>query len=45
MKLRMDLLAYADGSKNLEFISKIIKQPLSKIIKEYKVLKSKGLLI
>ena len=45
IKLRMDLLAYADGSKNLEFISKIIKQPLSKIIKEYKVLKSKGLLI
>ncbi len=45
IKLRMDLLAYSDGSKNLEFISKIIKQPLSKIIKEYKVLKSKGLLI
>tara|TARA_B100000941_G_scaffold285383_1_gene257354 strand:+ start:4733 stop:5980 length:1248 start_codon:yes stop_codon:yes gene_type:complete len=45
IKLRMDLLAYSDGSKNLEFISQIINQPIKKVIREYKLLKSKGLLV
>ena len=41
----MDLLAYSDGRKNLEFISQIINQPIKKIAQEYKLLKSRGLLI
>ena len=45
VKLRMDLLAYSDGRKNLEFISQIINQPIKKIAQEYKLLKSRGLLI
>ncbi len=44
IKLRMDLLAYSDGTKNLEFISKIINKPLNKVTKEYKLLKTRGLL-
>ena len=28
IKLRMDLLAYSDGSKSLEFISDTVKKPL-----------------
>tara|TARA_X000000950_G_scaffold56431_1_gene67941 strand:- start:637 stop:1896 length:1260 start_codon:yes stop_codon:yes gene_type:complete len=45
IKLRMDLLAYSDGSKSLEFISDTIKKSLSEVKAEYKLLKSKGLLI
>ena len=45
IKIRMDLLAYADGSKSLDFISSIIKKPIHKLTAEYKLLKSKGLLI
>ena len=44
IKLRMDLLAYSDGSKSLEFISDTVKKPLSQVTSEYKLLKSKGLL-
>ena len=44
-KIRMDLLAYADGSKSLDFISSLIKKPINKLTAEYKLLKSKGLLI
>lgn len=44
VQLRMDLLAYADGSKSLEYISTLVKKPLIKLIKEYKLLKSRGLL-
>jgi aminopeptidase-like protein len=45
IKIRMDLLAYADGSKSLDFISSLIKKPINKLTAEYKLLKSKGLLI
>tara|TARA_Y100000590_G_scaffold461217_1_gene622312 strand:+ start:33911 stop:35170 length:1260 start_codon:yes stop_codon:yes gene_type:complete len=45
VELRMNLLAYSDGNKSLDSISNIIQQPKSKILKEYKLLKSKGLLI
>ena len=38
LKLRMNVLAYADGEKNLAQISKIINQPINKIIKELKIL-------
>ena len=36
--LRMDLIAYSDGEKNLIQISHIIRQPISKIISELKLL-------
>ena len=42
--LRMDLLAYSDGNRNLEFISQLINQPIKKVTQEYNFLKSKGLL-
>jgi aminopeptidase-like protein len=38
LKLRMDLLAYADGEKNLAQISKIINEPIKNILKELKIL-------
>ena len=38
LKLRMNILAYSDGEKNLAQISKIINQPINKIIKELKIL-------
>ena len=34
----MNILAYSDGEKNLAQISKIINQPINKIIKELKIL-------
>ena len=34
----MNVLAYADGKKNLAQISKIINQPINKIVKELKIL-------
>ena len=39
LNLRMDLIAYSDGKKNLIEISRIIKQPLNKIFSELKLLK------
>ena len=39
LKLRMDLISYSDGMRNIFEISNLIKQPLSEIIKEYKSLK------
>ena len=39
LKLRMDLISYSDGVRNIFEISNLIKQPLSKVIKEYKNLK------
>ena len=36
--LRMDLIAYSDGKKNLIQISQIIRQPINKIISELKLL-------
>jgi len=36
--LRMDLIAYSDGKKNLIQISDIIKQPVKKIVAELKLL-------
>ena len=39
LKLRMDLISYSDGMRNIFEISNLIKQPLSQIIKEYKNLK------
>lgn len=45
IKTRMDLLAYADGGKSLDYISSLIKKPINKVNAEYKLLKSKGLLI
>ena len=39
LKLRMDLISYSDGMRNIFEISNLIKQPLSEIIKEYKILK------
>ena len=36
--LRMDLIAYSDGKKNLIQISHIIRQPIRKIISELKLL-------
>ncbi|MDA7689405.1 DUF4910 domain-containing protein [Candidatus Pelagibacter sp.] len=44
LKTRMNLLAYADGQDNLFNISKKIKSPLEKVIKEYKVLLKENLL-
>ena len=44
LKTRMNLLAYADGQDNLFTISKKIKSPLEKVIKEYKVLLKENLL-
>jgi aminopeptidase-like protein len=39
LKLRMDLISYSDGMRNIFEISNLIQQPLSEIIKEYKNLK------
>lgn len=44
LNLRMDLIAYSDGKKNLYEISKIIKQPLNKINSELKILKRKKII-
>ena len=41
---RLNLLAYADGKKNIFEISKILNEPLDKIIDELRLLKKKGLL-
>jgi hypothetical protein len=38
LNLRMDLITYSDGKKNLLQISKIINQPIKKINKEIKIL-------
>ena len=38
LNLRMDLIAYSDGKRNLIEISKIIKRPINKIINELKIL-------
>jgi len=38
LNLRMDLIAYSDGKRNLIQISKIIKRPINKIINELKIL-------
>ena len=38
LNLRMDLIAYSDGKRNLIQISKIIKKPIKDIIKELKIL-------
>ena len=38
LNLRMDLIAYSDGKRNLIEISKIIKKPINKIINELKIL-------
>jgi aminopeptidase-like protein len=40
----MNVLAYSDGKKNLLQISKIINQPIKKILKEMKLLLRKGVL-
>ena len=39
LKLRMNLIAYSDGVRNIFDISNLIKQPLSLVIKEYRKLK------
>ena len=41
---RLNLLTYADGKKNIFEISKILNEPLDKIIDELRLLKKKGLL-
>ena len=41
---RLNLLAYADGKKNIFEISKILNEPLDKITDELRLLKKKGLL-
>ena len=45
LNLRMDLIAYSDGKKNLVQISKIIKKPIKKILVELKILVKKKVLI
>ncbi len=42
--LRKNLIAYSDGKKNLLQISKIINQPIKKILEEMKLLLRKGVL-
>ena len=44
VKLRMNLLTYSDGQTSIFEISKLLNQPTHKIIKEYKLLKLKGIL-
>ena len=44
LRLRKDLLSYADGTKNIFQISKIINKPLSLINYEHKLLKSHGII-
>ena len=39
LKLRMNLIAYSDGVRNIFDISNLLKQPLSLVIKEYRKLK------
>ena len=43
-KIRLNLLAYADGKNNLFTISKKINTPLEKVIEEYKILLKENLL-
>ena len=43
VRIRMDLLAYADGKDNLFKISKKINAPLEKVIDEYKILLKENL--
>ena len=38
LKIRMNLLAYADGQNNIFSISKKINVPLKKVLIEYKIL-------
>jgi len=44
IKLRMDLLSFSDGKKNIFEICNLIKQPLSKVIDEYENLKKHKLI-
>lgn len=44
IKLRLDLLSFSDGKKSIFEICNIIKQPLSKIIYQYKILKKHKLI-
>ena len=44
IKIRTDLIAYANGKNNIFNISNLINVPLSKICKEYSLLKSKKVL-
>ena len=44
LSLRKNLIAYSDGKKNLLQISKVINQPIKKILKEMKLLLKKGVL-
>ena len=44
IKLRTDLIAYANGKNNIFYISNLLNVPLSKICKEYSLLKSKKVL-
>ena len=44
IKVRTDLIAYANGKNNIFYISNLLNVPLSKICKEYSLLKSKKVL-
>ena len=44
IKVRTDLIAYANGKNNIFYISNLLNVPLSKICKEYRLLKSKKVL-
>ena len=44
LKLRLDLIAYADGKKNIFEIAKILNKPLSEINNECELLNKKKIL-
>lgn len=45
LELRMNIISYSDGSKSIFDIANLLKQPLSKVIKEYKNLKNNKIII
>ena len=45
LELRMNIISYSDGKKNIFDIANLLKQPLSKVIKEYKNLKNNKIII
>ena len=43
-RLRMNLIAYSDGTKNIFEIAKLLNKPFDKLCKEYYTLKTKKIL-
>ena len=44
IRLRMNLIAYSDGTKNIFEIAKLLNKPFDKLCKEYYTLKTKKIL-